>query len=229
MIRVVVVDDDFRVANMHAGYVTEVPGFEVVGTAHTAHAAVEVATNSNADLMLLDEYLPDAPGISVIPQVACDVMMLTAAADSAVVREALHLGAINYLLKPFPQADLAARLRAYARFRSQLTAKRMLEQSEIDRAVRTLHEGDRVEAALPKGGSSQTAQLVVDAVRAAHRPVTATELAEELGISRGTAQRYLSDLAAQGRLAVTLRYGTSGRPEHLYSWDASSAGRSLRR
>ncbi len=184
MIRVVVVDDDFRVANMHAGYVSEVPGFEVVGIAHTAHAAVEVAANSNADLMLLDQYLPDAPGTAVITQVACDVMMLTAAADSAVVAEALHLGAVNYLLKPFPQADLAARLRAYARFRSQLGAKRTLEQSDIDHVVRTLHEGDRVEASLPKGGSSQTAQLVVEAVRAAHHPVTATELAEELGISR---------------------------------------------
>jgi response regulator of citrate/malate metabolism len=229
MIRVAVVDDDFRVANIHAGYVNEVPEFEVVGIAHTAHAAVAVAANSSADLMLLDQYLPDAPGTAVIPQVACDVMMLTAAADSAVVREALRLGAVNYLLKPFPQADLAARLRAYARFRSQLTAKRTLEQSEIDHAIRTLHEGDRVKAALPKGGSSQTAQLVVEAVRTAHHPVTAMELAEELGISRGTAQRYLSDLAAQGRLAVTLRYGSSGRPEHLYSWDTSSAGPPLRR
>jgi response regulator of citrate/malate metabolism len=229
MIRVVVVDDDFRVANMHAGYVNEVPGFEVVGIAHTAHAAVAVAANSSADLILLDQYLPDAPGTTVIPQVACDVMMLTAAADSAVVREALHLGAVNYLLKPFPQADLAGRLQAYARFRAQLTAKRTLEQSEIDHAIRTLHEGDRVKASLPRGGSSQTAQLVVEAVRAAHHPVTALELAEELGISRGTAQRYLSDLAAQGRLAVTLRYGSSGRPEHLYSWDTSPAARPLGR
>jgi response regulator of citrate/malate metabolism len=32
------------------------------------------------------------------------------------------------------------------------------------------------------------------------------------------AQRYLADLAAAGRVDVTLRYGSAGRPEHRYAW-----------
>lgn len=222
MIRVGVVDDDFRVANLHAEYVVGVRGFEVVGLAHTARSAVELATS--ADLLLLDQYLPDAPGTWVIPRIRADVIMLTAASESETVREALRLGAANYLLKPFSETDLTARLWAYAKFRSQLRSSRALDQSEIDRAFRALHGGDLLDAALPKGRSGHTAQLIVEAVRRAQEPVTAGAVADELGISRGTAQRYLSDLAAQGRVVVALRYGTSGRPEHLYNWDTTIAG-----
>jgi two-component system CitB family response regulator len=225
MIRVAVVDDDFRVANLHATYVNQMPGFEVLGIAHTARSAVELAATSSPDLMLLDLYLPDAPGTHVIRQVSCDVMMLTGASDTADVRLALRLGVVNYLVKPFTDADLAARLRAYAGFRSQIGATSSLEQAEIDSAVRTLHSGDFPVVSMSKGLSSHTAQLIIEAVRKARQPIPASQVAEGLGLSRGTAQRYLSELAAQGRVAVALRYGTSGRPEHLYSCDTANVVR----
>jgi two-component system CitB family response regulator len=228
MIRVLVVDDDFRVADLHARFVGRLSGFQVVGVAHTAVDAVDLANRLEPDLALLDQYLPDARGTAIAAQLGCDVIMLTAATDSGVVREAFGRGIVNYLVKPFSDADLAERLNAYARFRTQLGGDRPLEQADIDRAVRVLHEGDRVDAALRKGRSSQTAQLVVDTVRAADGPVTAADLAARLGLSRATAQRYLSDLAADGRVRVTLRYGTTGRPEHLYSWSTSNPGRSPR-
>lgn len=229
MIRVVVVDDDFRVANLHAQYVGQVAGFEVVGTAHTARSAVETVSRTEADLVLLDQYLPDAPGTVVIRRVSADVMMVTAAAQKEIVHEALRLGAVNYLLKPFTETDLYARLGAYAKFRAKIEARQTLDQSEIDQAVRALHGGDLLDASLPKGLSTHTAQLILEAVRGAPQPVAAAGVADGLGISRGTAQRYLSDLAAQGRVAVTLRYGTSGRPEHLYSADESSSRRGRKR
>lgn len=58
-------------------------------------------------------------------------------------------------------------------------------------------------------------------MRTAEGPVTATERAAKLGISRPTAQRYLAELTADGRLRVELRYGAAGRPEHLYYWRQS--------
>jgi two-component system CitB family response regulator len=218
MISVLVVDDDFRVADLHARYVGRVPGFEVAGVARTAAEAVELAGRLRPHLALLDQYLPDAPGTSIAPRLACDVIMLTAAADGAAVREAFRRGVVNYLVKPFSEADLAERLRAYARFHGRLTGSQTLDQAEIDRAMRALHEGDRVEAAIRKGRSTHTAQLVIDAVRTAGGPLTAADVAATLGLSRATAQRYLSDLAADGRITVGLRYGTTGRPEHLYRW-----------
>jgi two-component system CitB family response regulator len=46
--------------------------------------------------------------------------------------------------------------------------------------------------------------------------VSASEIAEEVGISRSTAQRYLAELARQGKIELHLHYGSTGRPEHRY-------------
>jgi len=43
MIRVVVVDDDFRIAGIHAAYVDKVDGFQAIAQAHTAAEAVAAA------------------------------------------------------------------------------------------------------------------------------------------------------------------------------------------
>lgn len=77
-----------------------------------------------------------------------------------------------------------------------------------------LHDGDRPSA--PKGQSPVTARLIGEVLRKATGPVSAASVAEELGISRATAQRYLAALVDEGRTSMTLRYGSTGRPEHQY-------------
>jgi len=216
--RVLVVDDDFRVAELHAQFVRRAAGFEVVGIAHNAAEARQAAADLQPDLVLLDMYLPDGLGLDLVPELACDVLMVTAAADAETVRRSVGAGVVNYVIKPFPPAQLIDRLQAYAQYRRQLGGDRDLDQVEVDRAVRALREGDLVEGAVPKGRSPQTARLVADALLASDEPLTAAEVASKLGLSRPTAQRYLGDLAAAGRADVALRYGATGRPEHRYSW-----------
>ncbi|MGF1431205.1 response regulator [Kitasatospora sp. LaBMicrA B282] len=217
MIRVLVVDDDYRVAELHARYVAAVDGFQVVGTARSAAQAVELDRALTPDLVLLDQYLPDRLGSELLPELGADVLMVTAAADAAQVRAALGGGAVGYLIKPFDAAALTDRLAGYARYRAQLGADRTLDQEQVDRALRALHGTDR--GGRPRRPrSTPTGERVADAVRGAAGPVTASRVAAELGVSRPTAQRYLADLAADGTVRVELRYGAAGRPEHLYSW-----------
>lgn len=71
-------------------------------------------------------------------------------------------------------------------------------------------------ASLPKGHSAPTTDLVIGALRRAGRPLSAQEVADETGLSRSTAQRYLKQLARDSRLRLSLRYGDTGRPEHRY-------------
>lgn len=215
MIGVVVVEDDFRVAQVHAEFTERVPGFRVLGTAHTAAQARELIDAHNPDLVLLDNYLPDCAGVTLLAELDADAIMLTAATDPATVRAAFAAGALNYLVKPFTSEQLADRLTAYARYHARLPVTGgQVDQEEIDRAVRLLHERDR--PSTPKGQSSLTAQLVLDALRNGGGARSAAEIAEELGIARATAQRYLAALAQDGRAIMTLRYGASGRPEHQY-------------
>lgn len=215
MIRVLVVEDDFRVARVHAEFTERVTGFRAAGVAHSAAQAREQVAELQPDLVLLDSYLPDRSGISLLPELAVDAIMLTAASDAASVRAALAAGALNYLVKPFTADQLKDRLIAYGHYRSRLGEHGgKLDQAEIDRAMRQLHEGDR--PGTPKGRSSITTRLIVDALRGSGGPRSAAEVAEELGIARATAQRYLAGLAQEGKAEMSLRYGVSGRPEHQY-------------
>ena len=62
MIRTLIVDDDFRVADLHRAYVERVAGFMVVGQAGTGAEALRMVATTRPDLILLDIYLPDMSG-----------------------------------------------------------------------------------------------------------------------------------------------------------------------
>ncbi|WP_433356236.1 response regulator [Microtetraspora malaysiensis] len=218
MIDVLVVDDDFRVAQVHAGFVELVPGFRVAGQAHTAAAAAELAARLRPDLVLLDVYLPDGSGLDLIRELSADVIVLTAADDAASVRAAFSRGALHYVIKPFGVQDLGNRLRGYARYRRLLGSATGMNQSSIDEAMRALHRADQAPARGPKGHSPVTVRLIADILRASENALSAAEIAARIGVSRATAQRYLAGLTESGRVAMTLRYGATGRPEHLYTW-----------
>ncbi len=53
--------------------------------------------------------------------------------------------------------------------------------------------------------------------------LSAAEIAGRIGISRSTAQRYLAELARQGKVELRLHYGAAGRPEHRYRLGANSS------
>ena len=176
MIKVLVVEDDFRVADLHAAFTRQVPGFTVAGIVHTAADARATIARRRPDLVLLDVYLPDATGLELLADLRTDTIMLTAAADPASVRAAFAAGALNYLIKPFTADDLRHRLTAYARYRGQLAVpSRTLKQDDVDRAMRLLHEGDHRPA--PRTQSALTAGLVADALRAAPEPCSSAEIA----------------------------------------------------
>ena len=166
------------------------------------------------DLALVDVYLPDGSGLDLIRALDCDVFVVTAAAEPAAVRTAIARGALAYLIKPFPRQRLVDRLQRLPPLPGLVDRTGLLAQADVDTALRALHSPRP--AGRPKGHSAITEQAVADAVRAADVPVSALEVADRIGISRATAQRYLSQLADTGRLEVQLRYGSTGRPEHRF-------------
>ncbi|MEU1893962.1 DUF7342 family protein [Streptomyces pristinaespiralis] len=226
MIDVLVVDDDVRVARINAAYVAKVPGFRVVAEAHSAAEALARIAEAPVDLILLDHYLPDENGLSVVRELRAlghhtDVIMVTAARDVATVQAAMRHGALQYLVKPFNFAGLRAKLEAYATLRQALDGGGEAEQAEVDRIFGTLSAG-AIAPELPKGHSPTTAELVRQVLLAADGPLSAQEIAERAGVSRQTAQRYLKLLERSERVRLTLRYGETGRPEHRYVWVASA-------
>lgn len=209
-LRVLVVDDDFRVAGLHRDIVAGRRGFEALEPVTTARAARAAVRDHAPDLVLLDVFLPDGDGLALLAELDVDVFMVSAATDGASVRRAVRSGALAYLVKPFEARLLVERLDAYQRYRNVLREDRDTDQEAIERALRILHSGD---AAAPASRSA-TEQLVLAELGAGD--VTAADVSAAIGVSRATAQRYLAGLAGRGVVEVALRYGTTGRPEHRY-------------
>ena len=222
MITTLVVDDDYRVADIHASLVERVPDFTVLGRAHTAAQARAEIARLRPDLVLLDLYLPDEHGLDLIRSLTAaerpDFLVITAAKDLSTVRQTMQLGAVHYLVKPFGFALLSERLTNYRDLHRRISAIEADEadQEQVD-GLYALLRTPPTTASLPKRHSAPTLARVLEAVRAAEDDVSATEVAASVGISRPTAQRYLSYLTDQGLLQLRLRYGAPGRPEQRYS------------
>ena len=210
---VLIVDDDFHVARLHVAYVDAVPGFTALPPVGTGEAALRAAKSLRPDLVLIDIYLPDLNGLDVLGRLDIDAFVVSAASDPDSVRTAIRRGALGYLIKPFPEELLAQRLRAYLRYRRLLAAGQQVDQEVVERVLRILHSGDR-NAGRPR---AVTELSVLEVLRNNAAPLPAADVATEGGISRATAQRYLSGLVDDGAVAVQLKYGTTGRPEHRYS------------
>ncbi|WP_031466070.1 response regulator [Sciscionella sediminilitoris] len=213
MIRVLVVDDDFRVAGLHAEFTASVAGFHVEGVAHSAAQARARIAETRPDLLLVDIYLPDGSGLELVRAHQGDTIVASAADDADTVHAALRAGAVGYLIKPFAAEALTARLRGYRAFHEQLTGPR-LGQQDVDAALRSLHAGEPS----PRRACSATTGLVAELLERAGAALSAAEVARELGIARATAQRHLGSLTEQGTVRMGLRYGSTGRPEHEYTW-----------
>jgi response regulator of citrate/malate metabolism len=222
MIRTLVVEDDALVAEVHASYVERVPGFAVAGVAHRATEALEILASRPIDLVLLDFHLPDVKGLDLLRLVRArsrapvDVIAVTAARDAESIREAIAHGVAQYLVKPFAFATFADKLERYARYRAGVEEAGEATQSDVDALLGTLRGS--TERTLPKGLNATTLDSVRAALRDAGEPLTASDVAGRCGLSRVTARRYLEHLAVEGAVELSMRYGGTGRPEHLYAW-----------
>ncbi|WP_226533430.1 response regulator [Microbacterium paraoxydans] len=223
MIRTLLVDDDALTLELHRDYLARLDGFVVTGECSSARAALNAVLDRPGagafDLVLLDITMPDGSGIDVLRTLraraeATDVIAITGVRDAETVRQMAALGVYHYLVKPFPFAVFQERMDSYRAHREQATTTAgEATQAEIDallgRATGTL--------AVPKGLSVSSLEKI-SAVLRTSGPLSAREAAEQLGMSRVAARRYLEHLVAEGVLTRAARYGTRGRPETEYHW-----------
>ena len=222
MIGVLIVDDDFMVAKVHAGFVAALDGFEVIGTAATGAQALAEVERLRPDLVLLDVYLPDMTGLEVLRSLRAagspvDVIVISAARDVDTIRSALHGGVLNYLVKPFDRRTFETRLRDYAALRDELGELEEAGQVDVDR-VFGFSRGTVEQPVTPKGIAPETLLLVRETLAAAGPDgLSATECSERTGLARVSARRYLEQLVTQQDADVRQKYGTAGRPERRFT------------
>ena len=140
--RILLIEDDRRLAAMVAEYLTEA-GLRTV-TCENGKAGLERLAREPYDALVLDLMLPDMDGLEVCRQLRAKhdlpVLMLTARGDAADRIVGLELGADDYLPKPFEPRELLARLRAILRRRRGSRKADLLRfgRLEISRDARTV-------------------------------------------------------------------------------------------
>ncbi len=135
----VVIADDHRVVRDGLCYLLgQEPGIEVVGEAGDGRQAVDVVAATRPDVLLLDLYMPERDGHSVLAAL-CDtpgrpaIVVLTSATDDEHLVRAMQAGATSYLLKTAAGDDVIAAVRAAALGTASLSPELL---TRLTRAIR---------------------------------------------------------------------------------------------
>jgi DNA-binding response OmpR family regulator len=148
---ILVVDDERKIRDLVRSYL-ELEGYSVL-VADTGARALESASRSNPDLVVLDLGLPDLPGEEVARTLRTasnvPIIILTAKAGEDDRVAGLRLGADDYLAKPFSPRELVARVEAVLRRANGSRPHRLSFDDgrlEIDRdSWEVMHDGSAVE------------------------------------------------------------------------------------
>ncbi|MFJ3794434.1 response regulator [Kitasatospora sp. NPDC090091] len=205
-VRVLVVDDQEFVREGIASLLGIQPGVTVVATASDGRQAVEAAVTHRPDVALVDIRMPGTDGIDTAAALAtrvptCRVVMLTTFDDQDYVARALKAGAVGYLLKNLPSAELARSVRlvhaGVAQLDTAVMARLAAALTAPDTAVPAPEPapGDH-----GPGPAEPLTAREVDVLRLIAGGATNREIASRLFISEGTVKNHISRIL--GRLGL---------------------------
>ncbi|HLR69249.1 MAG TPA: response regulator [Virgibacillus sp.] len=225
--QVLIIEDDFRIADIHHQFVEKMGDFIVLEKVKTGNEALTYLQNTESmpDLILLDIYIPDVEGLDLLWELRTtfhhiDIMIVTAANDVEKVEESLRAGVFDYIIKPVDVARFEETLKRYKQQRQWIASKEVMEQRDIDfirRGDALAPSTDNSNHNLPKGIDPLTLNEITSLLKNNEvQGVTAVELSKLIGTSRSTARRYLEYLVSVEKIRTTLKYGSVGRPERKY-------------
>lgn len=221
-VRVLVVEDDKRVAEIQRLFTEKVNGFSVIGIAHAIVEAEEMLTILQPDLVLLDIYFPEGNGIDLLWKIrsrqrAIDVILITAAKEVDILQEAIRGGVFDYILKPIMFDRFQHTLTKFYEYRTKLAELKTIDQQDVDGLLHPAKSNNPAEKDMPKGIDVITLEKIINVMKSVNdEGISAENVGKEVGVSRTTARRYLEYLVSGGMIGADLSYGTVGRPERIY-------------
>ncbi|WP_264738013.1 response regulator transcription factor [Cytobacillus firmus] len=114
---ILLVDDESRMLDLLALYLTPL-GYNCVKKSSAVDAIAFIESN-HADLILLDVMMPEMDGWTACKEFKkireIPIIMLTARSEKPDIVKGLKIGADDYILKPFDEEELVARIEAVLR------------------------------------------------------------------------------------------------------------------
>ena len=216
MYKVLIVEDDPMVAMINEQYIKRNRNFTVVGKCKDGRSAISFLEANEVDLMILDVYMPLMNGFEALrairnKNISVDVIMVTAANDRDSLEEALHLGIVDYLVKPFTVDRFGVALDKFIAQHNALMGMNTLDQSNIDYIIDNSHR--KSEELYPKGIQEKTLETIMEYLtKHSGEWLTGEAIADGVNISVVTVRRYMSYLSDSGKVLGDMDYETGGRP-----------------
>ena len=214
MEKILIADDNLQITKIISEFVRNA-GFDPV-IASDGKEALDLFHKEKFAVILLDVMMPLMDGFETLRQIrknkkSVDIIMVTAANDRASLEEALHLGVVDYLVKPFTYDRFRIALDKYVSQVAALKDLDTLNQKNIDFIIENAHK--KSEELYPKGIQEKTLQTILDEMkRNSSKWMTGDEIAERIGLTGVTVRRYLNHLTEKGILLSEIDYETGGRP-----------------
>jgi two-component system, CitB family, response regulator len=224
LIQTLIVEDDKRIAEINRRFVEKVPGYAVIGIATNEREAKEQIEILQPHLILLDIYFPDMSGLKLLKWIRenftnIDVIMITAAKEIEALKQAIHGGVFDYIIKPVMLDRFKETLNRYKDYyhtiNQLIDEKEIINQDEIDKLIGKGNK-ERIDEDLPKGINRLTLDKVMAIITKNKNGMTAEEVGQQIGASRTTTRRYLEYLVSISLVTADISYGSVGRPERIY-------------
>jgi len=219
-IRILIVEDDPMVRDIHRRFISSLESFSVVGEAGAGTEALALLQHKKVHLLILDIFMPELDGIHTLRAIReagwdVDIIVITAAQGGEIIKESARLGVFAYLIKPFTFEKFAQTLKFYRLYFQKLgTENHTFSQADLDGIF---FSGEKSRPGhLPKGLQLVTLEKVISFLQEKKEGVSSEELASFLGVSRVTARRYLEYLVLAGRAVREPVYREWGRPLNCY-------------
>ncbi len=222
-IKVLVVEDDPMVSDIHKKFINSIEGFTVHAIVTNGQDAIDMIEKENIDLVILDIFMPVMDGIETMKLIRSkgkdiDIILITAAVEGEIVKKCMRFGAVDYIIKPFKFERLSSSLDNYRKmFHARFEFPEKYEQSDIDSlfiSKRDLNSSSD----LPKGLQHSTLEKIIETMMGLDYAPSADEVAAICGISRVTARRYLEYLVYYGQAVIEPQYLKIGRPVNKYRY-----------
>lgn len=216
MYKVLIVEDDPMVAMINEQYVCKHKSFIVAGKCSDGEKALSFISNNEVDLLILDVFMPRIDGFETLRRLrkekkSVDVIMVTAANDRDSLEEALHLGVIDYLVKPFTYDRFKIALENFIAQRETFKNFQTLDQSNIDFIIDNVRKPSQ--NVLPKGIQEKTLQAILKCLKENDdSAITSEFIANNTHLTSVTVRRYMNYLEECGIVKGDLYYETGGRP-----------------
>lgn len=219
---VLIIEDDPMVEFIHRNYLEKVGRFQEIYSADTINAAEKLLQNKEIDLLLLDIHLKDGYGLELLSSIrksqqTIEVILITAANEAKTVKVGLHLGVLDYLIKPFTYERFLQSINLFFK-RQETLDQGSLGQSVIDQLLVSNQDtdSDQQNIELDKGLSPETMRRIKETIITFTKPFTIQELSESSSLSHVSVRKYILYLEEHKYVSSQIIYTKIGRPYKVF-------------